>query len=196
VTLVAELTRALNELDRQPHGAARIATAERLVDEAAETGDRPVLIAALQEQITAYNFGGESQRMLVPFARVLKMWDDRPEDFNDYARYRLFWHFKWASTGMIWHPDVPLATVQHWLDEMERRYSPEKPWTRAKMEPGKFDAMTKAIVGFEVDPMAIRGTRKFNQHKSADDLAATVSGQQEVGREDIVAAIKELARNG
>jgi len=122
VTLVAELTRALNELDRQPHGAARIATAERLVDEAAETGDRPVLIAALQEQITAYNFGGESQRMLVPFARVLKMWDDRPEDFNDYARYRLFWHFKWASTGMIWHPDVPLATVQHWLDEMERRY--------------------------------------------------------------------------
>jgi transcriptional regulator len=81
-------------------------------------------------------------------------------------------------------------------DEMERRYSPEKPWTRAKMEPGKFDAMTKAIIGFEVDPMAIRGTRKFNQHKSADDLAATVSGQQEVGREDIVAAIKELARNG
>jgi len=122
VTVVAEITRALNELDRQPHGAARIATAERLVDRAAETGDRPVLIAALQEQITAYNFGGESQRMLVPFARVLKMWDDRPEDFDDYARYRLFWHFKWASTGMIWHPDVPLSTVRHWLDEMERRY--------------------------------------------------------------------------
>ena len=47
-----------------------------------------------------------------------------------------------------------------------QRYSPEQPWTRAKMESGKFEAMTKAIVGFEVEPTEIRGTRKFNQHKS------------------------------
>ena len=26
------------------------------------------------------------------------------------------------------------------------------PWTRAKMEPGTFAAMTKALIGFEVDP--------------------------------------------
>jgi len=81
-------------------------------------------------------------------------------------------------------------------DEMERRHSPEQPWTRAKMEPGKFEAMTKAIIGFEVDPTAIRGTRKFNQHKSGEDLAATISGQQGAGREDIVAAIEELTSNG
>jgi tetratricopeptide (TPR) repeat protein len=122
VTLVAELSQALHDLEQQPHGAARVAAAERLVERAAETGDKPLLIQALQEQISAYNFGGESQRMLVPFARVLRMWDDRPQDFGEYARYRLFWHFKWASTGMIWHPDVPLATIRHWLTEMERRY--------------------------------------------------------------------------
>ena len=118
----SEVSQALNELVRQPYGAARTAAAERLVDRAAQTGDRPLLIEALQEQISAHNMGGERPRMLVPFARTLKMWDDRPEDFDRRARHRLFWQFKWASTGMVWHPDVPLSTVRHWLDEMERRY--------------------------------------------------------------------------
>ncbi len=60
------------------------------------------------------------------------------------------------------------------------------------MEPGKFEAMTRAIVGFEVDPAGIRGTRKFNQHKAGDDLKATIDGQQQAGRGDIVAAIRDL----
>ena len=81
-------------------------------------------------------------------------------------------------------------------DEMERRYQPEEPWTRAKMEPGKFEAMTRAIVGFQVDPSALRGTRKFNQHKSPADLAATIAGQASAGRGDIVSAIEELKANG
>jgi len=81
-------------------------------------------------------------------------------------------------------------------DAMEGRHSPEAPWTRAKMEPGKFEAMTRAIVGFEVDPGEIRATRKFNQHKTGGDLQATINGQKGAGRADIVAAIEELRRNG
>lgn len=81
-------------------------------------------------------------------------------------------------------------------DAMERRHSPDAPWTRAKMEPGKFEAMTRAIVGFEVDPREIRATRKFNQHKTGGDLMATIEGQDGAGRADIVAAIEELTRNG
>ena len=78
-------------------------------------------------------------------------------------------------------------------DRMERRHSPERPWTRGKMEPGKFEAMTRAIVGFEMDPAGVRGTRKFNQHKTGEDLVATIEGQRGAGRDDIVAAIQELA---
>lgn len=78
-------------------------------------------------------------------------------------------------------------------DTHERRVEPESPWTRAKMEPGKFEKMTRAIIGFEVMPQAIRGTRKFNQHKEADDLAATIEGQLRAGRDDIAAAVRELA---
>jgi transcriptional regulator len=74
----------------------------------------------------------------------------------------------------------------------EGKHSPERPWTRAKMDAGKFDAMIGAIVGFEVDPIDVRGTRKFNQHKAADDLAATIEGQRSAGHDDIVAAINEV----
>jgi len=108
-----------------------------------------------------------------------------------------------------WHYEVVEieGTVRQLADEeliglldqlsevMEGRHSPEKPWTRAKMAPGKFEAMTKAIVGFEVEPTEVRGTRKFNQHKRGDDLAATIDGQRSIGREDIVAAIEDLTRS-
>ena len=88
-----------------------------------------------------------------------------------------------------------IALLDQLSEVMEGRHSPEKPWTRAKMAPGKFEAMTKAIVGFEVEPTEVRGTRKFNQHKRGDDLAATIEGQRSIGREDIVAAIEDLTRS-
>src|SRR3954467_11306692 len=45
--------------------------------------------------------------------------------------------------------DAGLAELLDLLREtMEARHSPERPWTRAKMGPGKFEAMTRAIVGF------------------------------------------------
>jgi transcriptional regulator len=79
-------------------------------------------------------------------------------------------------------------------EQFEGRHSPQAPWTRAKMEPGKFEAMLRAIVGFEVEPTDVRGTRKFNQHKMDEDLEATVQGQKSVGRDDIVAAIEEARK--
>jgi transcriptional regulator len=84
------------------------------------------------------------------------------------------------------------------LDRLSERFEnevqPERPWTRGKMDPGKFEAMIRAIVGFEVEPVTIRGTRKFNQHKTGEDLAATIDGQAGAGRADIVQAIEEMTR--
>jgi len=76
--------------------------------------------------------------------------------------------------------------------EMEGRFSPDKPWTRAKMDESAFSAMTKALAGFEIDPSDVRGTRKLNQHKKGADLTATIDGQREAGRRDIVEAIEEV----
>lgn len=88
-----------------------------------------------------------------------------------------------------------IALLDGLSERHEGKSSPEMPWTRAKMAPGKFEAMTRAIIGFEVDPTEVRGTRKFNQHKDAADLQATISGQLAAGRDDIVAAIRDIAGN-
>ena len=105
------------------------------------------------------------------------------------------WHYEAVEIGGQARrlSDAELVGLLDGLSEMmEKRHSPDKPWNRAKMAPGKFEAMTTAIVGFEVDPGEIRGTRKFNQHKSAEDLRATINGQLGAGREDIVEAIDAL----
>ncbi|HEX3423642.1 MAG TPA: FMN-binding negative transcriptional regulator [Sphingomicrobium sp.] len=106
------------------------------------------------------------------------------------------WHYEAVEIEGIAREMTPseLASFLDLLtDANERRVEPENPWTRRKMEPGKFEAMTRAIVGFEIDPEAIRGTRKFNQHKDAGDLQATIDGQLKVGRNDIASAIREMS---
>ena len=109
------------------------------------------------------------------------------------------WHYEAVEVqGVARRMDEEglVALLDQLTDVMERRCSPDQPWTRAKMTSGRFEAMTKAIIGFEVKPMEIRGTRKFNQGKSAEDLAASVAGQRRAGRADIAAAIEEFGAVG
>ena len=54
----------------------------------------------------------------------------------------------------------------------EARLAPKPPWTRAKMAPGRFGAMLKAIVGYELAIEELRGTRKLGQNKPGQVEAA------------------------
>jgi transcriptional regulator len=63
----------------------------------------------------------------------------------------------------------------------EARLAPKPVWTRAKMAPGRFEAMLKAIVGFEMRIEALRGTRKLGQTKDADQRAASAAGVAAAG---------------
>jgi 23S rRNA pseudouridine955/2504/2580 synthase len=57
--------------------------------------------------------------------------------------------------------------------EHEARLAPKPAWTRDKMKPDRFDAMLKAIIGFELNIESLRGTRKLGQNKrEAERLAA------------------------
>ena len=60
--------------------------------------------------------------------------------------------------------------------EHEARLAPKPPWTRAKMSPGRFEAMLKAIVGFEMNVEALRGTDKRGQHKKPAEREAAADG--------------------
>jgi transcriptional regulator len=66
------------------------------------------------------------------------------------------------------------------LDELsalhEARLAPKPAWTRAKMTTGRFEAMLKAIIGFEMKVTSLRGTRKLGQNKGAAEREAAAAG--------------------
>lgn len=106
----------------QPEGPARNARAEQLLTAAEKLGIPLAVIEALGHQLKVYNYSSEKDKMFVPFARLLRMWDERPEDFDEYEIHSLHWVFKWMSAGMLDQPHIPLASIQKWLGEMEHRY--------------------------------------------------------------------------
>ncbi|WP_330337596.1 tetratricopeptide repeat protein [Streptomyces sp. NBC_00557] len=116
------LRRAMAENAEEPEGPARNARAERLLAEAESLGVPAAVVEALGHQLKVYNYSSEKDKMFVPFARLLRMWDERPEDFDAYEAHALHWVFKWMSAGMLDQPHIPLASVEEWLGEMEHRY--------------------------------------------------------------------------
>ncbi|PWJ02498.1 hypothetical protein DKG34_38110 [Streptomyces sp. NWU49] len=117
-----ELYRALEENDRRPYGRTRTVTAEELVD-AAEQFDEPVpLVHALLELQEAYTYGSEPRKSPVVFARLLTLFDEQPDVFDERLRHLLFWRFKWVASALRALPEIPLASLRQWLTEMRDRY--------------------------------------------------------------------------
>jgi transcriptional regulator len=72
----------------------------------------------------------------------------------------------------------------------EARLAPKPPWTRAKMSPGRFEAMLRAIVGYEIQIEALRGTRKLGQNKRGSELAGAIAGLEASGHADLAALMR------
>ncbi|MEV6174405.1 tetratricopeptide repeat protein [Streptomyces sp. NPDC051954] len=122
ITDFDSLRHAMAENGGQPEGPARNARAEQLLAEAEKLSIPLAVIEALGHQLKVYNYSSEKDKMFVPFARLLRMWDEHPEDFDEYETHSLHWVFKWMSSGMLDQPHIPLASVEKWLGEMEHRY--------------------------------------------------------------------------
>ncbi len=63
-------------------------------------------------------------------------------------------------------------------------------WTRAKMEPRRFEAMLGAITAFELTPTAWRGTAKLSQNKSDTEAARVIAGMDRAGATAMAAAMR------
>ncbi|GGP32439.1 tetratricopeptide repeat protein [Streptomyces melanogenes] len=117
-----EILRGLAENARAPYGAARNARAETLAAAAEAGGDRELFRRALDGLIDAYEWSAERTKMVVPFARLLQEYDRDPSAFADHEVHGLFWRFKWVAGRIVESPEIPLAAVERWLTDMERRY--------------------------------------------------------------------------
>jgi transcriptional regulator len=60
------------------------------------------------------------------------------------------------------------------LDDLSSRFeaalAPKPAWTRAKMSPGRFEAMLSGIVAFEMTVERLEGISKLSQNKPADEI--------------------------
>lgn len=68
-------------------------------------------------------------------------------------------------------------------DHFETRLLPKPPWTRAKMAPGSFEIMLRAIRAYQLTPHRFEGIAKISQNKTREardgvieGLSATASG--------------------
>ncbi|MER5639078.1 hypothetical protein ABT095_19185 [Kitasatospora sp. NPDC002227] len=117
-----EFFAALRANRERPKGRAAAAAAEELVDLAESFGDPEVTVSTLVGLMNAYHGSGEAVKYPVAFARLLQLWDEDRKYFDEYETHRLFWFFKWVTSGLLTTPDVPLAAVRGWIAEMRRRY--------------------------------------------------------------------------
>jgi tetratricopeptide (TPR) repeat protein len=117
-----ELYQALQENQRRPYGRTRTVTAEELADAAEQFGDPVPLVRALLELQEAYTYGSEPRKSPVVFARLLTLFDEQPDVFDDRLRHMLFWRFKWVSNALRALPEIPLTSLRQWLTEMRDRY--------------------------------------------------------------------------
>ncbi|MET8895842.1 hypothetical protein [Streptomyces albogriseolus] len=117
-----ELYAALRENDALPYGRTRTVAAEELAEAAELFGEPVPLVHALLDLQEAYTYGSEPRKSPVVFARLLNLFDERPEVFDDRLRHQLFWRFKWVANALRCLPEVPLASLRQWQTEMRDRY--------------------------------------------------------------------------
>lgn len=124
------MSRTLDEANREisavrgmPYGLARTQAAERQVRVVEAEGPDEARAFALSTLVEAYNWGGEPEKSFVPFAQLLRWWDEHPEKFDEYDRHGMFWSYKWMISELANFPTVPAEQIDRTLADMERRYA-------------------------------------------------------------------------
>jgi transcriptional regulator len=69
----------------------------------------------------------------------------------------------------------------------ESRLAPKPAWTRAKMGPGRFEAMLGGITAFEMTVERLEGVRKLSQNKPPEAQARLAQALADLGGEDALA---------
>jgi transcriptional regulator len=72
--------------------------------------------------------------------------------------------------------DGLVALLDDLSAQEEERLLPKKPWTRHKMSPGRFEAMTRAIIGARLAVERFEGITKLSQNKGEADRAGVIAG--------------------
>jgi transcriptional regulator len=84
--------------------------------------------------------------------------------------------------------DALVALVDDLADHLEPKVGEN--WTRAKMDPKRFEALLGGIKAFELRIEDMRGTRKLSQNKPADEAARVMAGMDANGGQAMTALMR------
>ncbi len=86
------------------------------------------------------------------------------------------------------------AALTEIVDDLSAHLEPKvgENWTRAKMDPARFEALLSGIKGFELDISTMRGTRKLSQNKPDDEAARVMDGMERTGQMPMAAAMRAI----
>jgi transcriptional regulator len=89
--------------------------------------------------------------------------------------------------------DALVRLVDDLSADQEARLAPKTPWTRAKMSPGRFDGLLKAITGFEMQVVEWRGTAKIDQDKPAEIRLRIADALDQRGEREMAETMRKAA---
>jgi transcriptional regulator len=89
---------------------------------------------------------------------------------------------------------VDRAALTQIVDDLSAHLEPKvgEDWTRAKMDPDRFEALLSGIKGFELNITALRGTRKLSQNKAEDEALRVIAGMERTGQTAMAAAMRKV----
>ncbi|MDQ2878899.1 MAG: FMN-binding negative transcriptional regulator [Pseudomonadota bacterium] len=87
--------------------------------------------------------------------------------------------------------DMLVAQLDQISAEQENKLD-KVPWTRAKMDPARFDKLARAIIGFRLEIGTWRGTIKLGQDKPEAARHAAADGARGSGRPGIAHWMRSL----
>lgn len=120
---ISELRQTFYRIGEQPPGEARTVALEVLLEAVDATGEQPLLNEVLIEIVSAYRWSEDSMRQITAFGRLLRNLDTAPEWIGSNVLQRIYWWLHTMARRMLERPDVPLASIEEFIDRMRRRYS-------------------------------------------------------------------------
>ncbi|MCP1388008.1 hypothetical protein M5J20_07365 [Corynebacterium sp. TA-R-1] len=117
-----ETRNALNTLNGMPDGPARVLAAEVLARRVRNQGPDEMLPEVLEHLVRAYTFGVDTPEAFATFSELLRLYDTRPEYFDEHDTHLLFWQFKWIADDLPVYPEITREVAEALLDDMEARY--------------------------------------------------------------------------
>ena len=118
-----ELWQMLGQATDLPYGPGQVAALEQVLRHTDAAGETELAFQTRMILTQSYVMSGEPAKSFVTFSRCLAEYDADPGlDYHEAWSWELLWYFKFAVSGLLKFPEVPLDRTYAVLDDMERRY--------------------------------------------------------------------------